>query len=74
VRNLNHHRMSFVTMVERLGHVWVLRGLYLLIRRLLYMSSLVSHVHVYRKENHLVLDHSKARQILLSQLLLYGKM
>jgi len=67
-RNLNHHKMSFVTMVERLGHVWVLLGLYLLIRRLLYMSDLVSYVNDYEKETYLILDHSKTGQILLSQL------
>jgi hypothetical protein len=62
--------MSFVTMVERLGHVLVLPGLCLLIRRLLYMSDLISYVHIYRKERYLVLDHSKTGQILLSQLLI----
>jgi hypothetical protein len=66
--------MSFVTKVERLGHVWVLRGLYLLIRRLLYMSVLFSYVHYLNKEKYLVLDHSKTGQILLSQLLLNGQM
>jgi hypothetical protein len=69
VRNRNHHKMSFVTMVERLGHVWVLPGLYLLIRRLLYMSSIVSRVLELKKQRYLVLDHSKAGQVLLSQLL-----